>query len=96
MNDQPVSHERSNSRAHFHARLTRYRNLLFERWWMLVLGAVVGLAIEGALVWYAPPSFSSLGRHDREHQTGHPASFAFTEELSNFLGTQAALMQSGG
>src|ERR1035438_10712720 len=61
MNDQAVhaSHDRSTSRAHFHSRVSRYKNLLLEKWWVLVLGAVIGGAIQGALVWYEPPSFRS-------------------------------------
>jgi len=90
-----VSQDRSASRAHFQARLSRYRNLLSEKWWVLVLGVIVGAAVSGALVWYAPPSFVSVGRMIVSIKlTIQPASL-YTEELSNFLGTQAALMQSG-
>ena len=97
MNDQavPARHDRSTSRAHFHARVSRYQNLLLEKWWVLVLGAVAGLAIEGGLVWYAPPSFVSVGRMIVSIKLAIQPGSLYTEELSNFLGTQAALMQSG-
>ena len=97
MNDQAVhaSHDRSTSRAHFHARVSRYKNLLVEKWWVLVLGAVIGGAIQGALVWYEPPSFVSAGRMIVSIKLNIAEGSVYTEELSNFLGTQAALMQSG-
>jgi len=96
MNDQAVSprHDQSTSRAHFHARVSRYKNLLREKWWVLVLGAAVGSAVAGVLVWYAPPSFVSVGRMIVSIKLAIPEGSVYTEELSNFLGTQAALMQS--
>ena len=47
MNDEAVQaqHDRTASKAHFHARISRYGNLLKEKWWVLTLGALVGLAI---------------------------------------------------
>jgi polysaccharide biosynthesis transport protein len=95
MNDPVVLNERSASKAHLHARLTRYRNLLREKWWVLVLGALVGAAIQGAMVWYSPPMFVSVGRMIVSIKLAIQPASLYTEELSNFLGTQAALMQSG-
>lgn len=96
MNDQAnqATYDRSASKAHLHARLSRYRNLLRERWWVLALGAVVGAAIGGGLGWYAPPSFVSVGRMIVSIKLAIQPASLYTEELSNFLGTQAALMQS--
>jgi capsular exopolysaccharide synthesis family protein len=95
-NDEAVHtrHDRSESKAHFHARLGRYGNLLKEKWWVLLLGVLVGLAIQGALVWYQPPSFVSVGRMIVSIKLAIPEGSVYTEELSNFLGTQAELMKS--
>jgi polysaccharide biosynthesis transport protein len=97
MNEQAVhaSHDRSTSRAHFHSRVSRYKNLLLEKWWVLVLGAVIGGAIQGALVWFEPPSFVSAGRMIVSIKLNIAEGSLYTEELSRFLDTQAALMQSG-
>ena len=100
MNDgnQQVEHpktDRSASKAHFHARLSRYRSLLRRKWWVLVLGALVGLAIQGAMFWSEPPTFASVGRMIVSIKLNIAEGSVYTEELSNFLGTQAALMQSG-
>jgi polysaccharide biosynthesis transport protein len=92
--DQPRA-DRSATRAHFHARLSRYRSLLRRKWWVLVLGAMVGAAIAGARLWSAAPSFASVGRMIVSIKLNITEGSVYTEELSNFLGTQAALMQSG-
>ncbi len=96
MSDEAVQAgpDRSSSRAHFHARVSRYANLLREKWWVLVLGAVIGTAVQAGLVWYAPPSFVSVGRMIVSIKLNIAEGSVYTEELSNFLGTQATLMQS--
>ena len=97
LNDQAVHarHDRSASKAHFHARVGRYRNLLKEKWWVLALGTMIGLAIQGGTAWYQPPSFVSVSRMIVSIKLNIAEGSVYTEELSNFLGTQAALMQSG-
>jgi hypothetical protein len=87
--------DRSTSRAHFHARLSRYRSLLRRKWWVLVLGALLGLAIQGGRFWSEPATFASVGRMIVSVKLNIAEGSLYTEELSNFLGTQAALMQSG-
>ncbi|MEI6781649.1 MAG: hypothetical protein WCQ21_12105, partial [Verrucomicrobiota bacterium] len=87
--------DRSVSRAHFHARLSRYRSLLGRKWWVLVLGAIVGLAIQGAVTRSGNPVFASMGRMIVSIKLNIAEGSVYTEELSNFLGTQTALMQSG-
>jgi polysaccharide biosynthesis transport protein len=92
--DQPRA-DRSTSRAHFHAKLSRYRSLLRRKWWVLVVGAMAGAAVQGVRLWSSPPSFASLGRMIVSIKLNIAEGSVYTEELSNFLGTQAALMQSG-
>lgn len=87
--------DRSASRAHFHARLSRYRSLLRRKWWVLLLGALVGLAIQGGRFWSEPATFASVGRMIVSVKLNIAEGSLYSEELSNFLGTQAALMQSG-
>src|SRR6266576_4568387 len=95
MNEQSVSHSTA-SKAHFRARLDRYKNLLRRKWWILVFGSSLGLVIQGALARLDSPSFVSIGRMIVSIKLAIPEGSVYTEELSNFLGTQAALMQSGG
>lgn len=97
MNDQPVQsfQDRPNTAARLHARLSRFRNLLREKWWVLVLGAMAGAIIKIVLLWNAPPSYVSVGRMIVSMKLAIQPASLYSEELSNFLGTQAALMQCG-
>ena len=90
-----TGHDRSNSKAHLHARLSRYGTLLKEKWWLPVMGIILGVAVRTCILWYQPPSFVSLGRMIVSIKLAIPEGSVYTEELSNFIGTQAALMQSG-
>lgn len=77
----------------FHARFQRYRNLLLQRWWVLVL---VALLAGGAQYWrtsQAPPVFQSVGQMIVNIKLNIQQNALYSEELGNFLGTQAALMQ---
>jgi polysaccharide biosynthesis transport protein len=96
MHEEPVypRQDRQASKAHFEARSVRYRNLLKEKWWLLILAALIGLAVQAAIIWYQPPSFSSIGRMIVSIKLAIPEGSVYTEELSNFLGTQVELMKS--
>ena len=95
MNEEtsPVTHDRPAWTARFFARLQRYRNLLFQRWWVLII--CIGLAVggEAAYLWLAPPEYVSLGQMIVSIKLNIQQGSLYTEELGNFLGTQAALMQ---
>src|SRR6266700_6045104 len=97
MNDETrqPAHDRSASTARFRSKLNRYRNLLAKKWWIPVLGIVLGLGVQAGLSRYEHVSFISMGRMIVSIKLAIPEGSVYTEELSNFLGTQAALMQSG-
>jgi succinoglycan biosynthesis transport protein ExoP len=92
--DQPRA-DRSTTRARFQARLSRYLSLLRRKWWVLILGAVAGAAIQGARLWTAASSFTSFGQMIVSIKLNIAEGSVYTEEFSQFLGTQVALMQSG-
>jgi capsular exopolysaccharide synthesis family protein len=73
-------------------KLNRWRDLLLRKGWALALGAAAGLAITAAIS--PPDTFVSLGRMIVSIKLAIPEGSVYNEELSNFLGTQAALMQS--
>ena len=81
-------------RTRFHARLQRFRSLLVSKWWLPVLGVALGLGAESALWMLGKPTYASVGRMIVSMKLAIPEGSLYTEELSNFLGTQAALMQS--
>lgn len=93
--DAPAQ-SRSARSARFHNYVHRYRNLLRKYWWALPAGLMLGLAGQTARLFLAPPSYVSYGRMIMNIRitTAQGTGTGFTEELSNFLGTQAALMKS--
>lgn len=97
MNEEIVeySQSRSISKTLSIAKLHHYRDLLVRKWWVLVIGVALGLLVAGALSWVEAPSFISQGRMIVSIKLALPEGSVYNEELSNFLGTQAALMQSG-
>jgi capsular exopolysaccharide synthesis family protein len=92
---EPTVNQSSASKAHFLARLDRYKILLRRKWWVPALGTVLGLSLQVGLSRLDAPSFVSIGRMIVSIKLAIPEGSVYTEELSNFLGTQAALMQSG-
>jgi polysaccharide biosynthesis transport protein len=91
------SRRRAHSKGQFLGRFYRYRLLLLEKWWILLVGLAVGL-IAGAGVWFfGPPSFSSEGRMAVPPQiklSDTATAAAYSEDMGNFLGTQVELMRS--
>jgi capsular exopolysaccharide synthesis family protein len=98
MSDQSASHsttDRSTWAANFFSRLNRYRNLLRRRWWVIILIVALAVGVEGALIWFTPPIFFSIGRMIVGIKLQIQEGSMYNEEMANFIGTQAALMQSG-
>jgi len=90
----PLPLGRSNRSARFFNRVNRYKNVLRRLWWMLPLMIVLALGVQVIRLWQAPPAYLSLGRMIVSIKIQIPAGSVYTEELSNFLGTQVALMRS--
>ena len=97
MNDQaqPVFQDRAARSARFISHFYRYRSLLRKRWWVLALTVTVALGLQSYLIWGTAPGFVSVGRMIVNIRLQLPTGSAqYAEELSNFLGTQVALMKS--
>ena len=97
MNEEPAArnpYDRSAARALFISRVSRYRNLLAQKWWLLLLGPALGLAFEFAASSFGPSSYSSVGRMIVNIKLSIPEGSLYAEEMSTFLVTQTALMQS--
>src|SRR6266571_2341628 len=90
--DRPA--DRSSWAARFHSRVYRYRQLVKQRWWIPFTCIFIALVVQGAISWFAPQRFISLGRMIVSIKLSIQETSVYTEELSNFLGTQQALMQS--
>ncbi len=98
MNDvtAPPVETRSARSARLSNHLHRYLHQMRRHWWIIPLTVILGLGIQAYLIYITPQSYVSIGRMivgiKIQMATG---STTYTEELSNFLGTQVALMQSG-
>jgi capsular exopolysaccharide synthesis family protein len=88
------SPDRSGRSARFFNRLHRYKNVVRRLWWALPLTIVLALGVQLYRLWQAPPAYVSVGRMIVSIKIQIPAGSVYTEELSNFLGTQVALMRS--
>jgi uncharacterized protein involved in exopolysaccharide biosynthesis len=96
MDEQDVSSPRHQASvaSRFFNRLHRFLSLLRTRWWVLVAATGLGTALQYYLLWKTPPLYSSTGRMIVSLKLSLPSASVYTEELSNFFGTQMALMQS--
>jgi capsular exopolysaccharide synthesis family protein len=87
-------HNRSKEKAHFLASFHRYKSLMSRKWWIPALCVVTGVVTVWSLSWYGPPTFVSVGRMIVSTKLAAQETSAYSEEMNNFLGTQANLMQS--
>ena len=89
----PLPHDRPAWAARFFSQVHRYQILLIRRWWVLPLCIAVALAGEDTRLRTSPPSFVSVGQMIVSIKLNIQQGSLYSEELGNFLGTQAALMQ---
>ena len=87
-----LAHDRSAWTARFFSRLHRYRNLFRRRWWVLVLCVGLALAVMATYVHSAHTEFVSSGQMIVSMRLNIQQGSLYSEDLNNFLGTQAALM----
>lgn len=92
----PIQENRSVRSARFQNHLHRFKNQLRRRWWVVPLMIFAALGIQAYRLWTAPPTFVSKGRMivNFKIQTQSGTGGTFTEEWSQFLGTQGTLMKS--
>jgi len=79
---------------HFAELLGYTKRVLMLRWWILLLMMMAGCLGGVAFVYLSPPKYVSEGRMIVNVKLTIPEGSAYSEELGNFLGTQAALMES--
>ncbi|HWI60044.1 MAG TPA: hypothetical protein VNZ22_22650, partial [Bacillota bacterium] len=91
---QQYSYSRSEAKAEFTRKLNHYWDLLLRRWWVLAIGAILGVAIAATLAQFQKASYTSVGRMMVSNKLSIPEGAVYTEDSSSFLGTQTALMQS--
>ena len=89
------SQHRHHFASRFSARVSRFRSLLRRRWWVPLVAIGLGVAVQAIMLKFSAPVYSSIGRMIVNIKLMIPEGSVYNEELGNFLGTQASLMQSG-
>jgi capsular exopolysaccharide synthesis family protein len=92
---QPRPHDRSTAKSHLLAQLQRYKNLVVSKWWIVLLGPLLGGLAMYVSAKFNVRSYVSSGRMMVSMKLNISEASVYAEEMSSFLGTQAALMQSG-
>jgi len=79
----------------FLTRLYRYKALLKRRWWILALTISGALCYQSAQIATEPPNYQSTARMMVKIKVSLPEGSVYSEEFSNFFGTQMELMRCG-
>ena len=97
MNEEPLppQPDRSATKSHLLAKLQRCKNLILGKWWIVLLGPLLGLLCVFVSSKFNVLSYVSAGRMMVSMKLNISEASIYAEEMSSFLGTQAALMQSG-
>ena len=75
-------------------RLKRFLTFLRKLWWVVLITLVLSLGAAAAWIGWRPPTFVSVGRMWETVKLNLPDGALFSEDLQNFLGTQAELLKS--
>lgn len=92
--DHAPGQNRVTRTARFYNHLHRYVTVLRRRWWILPTAMAMAVGIKGYLLYTAPPLFVSVGQMTVSAKLQIPAGTVYSEEVSQFLGTQVAFMKS--
>ena len=82
------------SPAALRARVYRYHLLLRKYWWLPLMILSGSLLVQGVRYFLGDPLFVSTGRMMVAPRIMTKESAVYTEELTNYFGTQVSLMQS--
>ena len=82
------------SPAALRARLYRYRLLMRKYWWLPVMILSASLLVQGVRYFLSEPLYVSAGRMMVAPRILTKESAVYSEELTNYFGTQVSLMQS--
>lgn len=79
----------------FFSKLFLGKILVIRFWWVFAAAISIGLAIQAYRVFTKPPEYLSSAQMIVSGRMSLPDSTMYSEELSNFYGTQIALMNCG-
>jgi uncharacterized protein involved in exopolysaccharide biosynthesis len=86
--------DRFNSASNLYGQLHRWRLLIGKYWWVVLLILLLVLPPVWFLTFNSPPAYESKARMWVAGKLDISESRIYTEELANYLGTQAELLRS--
>src|SRR5580765_1754407 len=75
-------------------RIKRFLAFLRKLWWVPLITLILSLGAAAAYVSWQPPTYVSTGRMWETVKLRLPEGTLFSEDIQNFLGTQADLLKS--
>jgi capsular exopolysaccharide synthesis family protein len=75
-------------------RVKRFFAFLRRFWWVLLITLILSLGAAAAYISWQPPTYVSIGRMWETVKLRLPEGTLFSEDIQNFLGTQAELLKS--
>jgi polysaccharide biosynthesis transport protein len=81
--------------SRFAQRYHRLKFLTVHYWWIIAITVVIGLGVQGYRCFKQVPHYMSVARMMVNGQLNLNQGAIYSEDLSNFYGTQVALMKSG-
>lgn len=89
------SFDRAAQSSRIYAYFHRYKNLLRRHWWIPALTITLAVSAQAWRTWHTPPSYIYTGKLVVNMKIQSAVQGGYNEEMVNFNGTQAGLMQSG-
>lgn len=92
--DPAAGQNRVTRTARFFNHVHRHLNQLRKRWWIFPVAILLAVGVKAWLVFTAPKMYVSVGQMTVSAKLQTPAGSLYSEEVSQFLGTQVAIMKS--
>lgn len=86
--------DRFSNAARIARQIHRYRMLLGKFWWIMLLGALLGVGPAFILISSSKPEYKSVGRMYVPQKMTMQSGQLYTDEIQNFMGTQVELLKS--
>ena len=91
----PITQTASQKLTQFNERMRRYMKLAIRRWWLIMLLVSGGVCLQAWKTSKLPDEYRSAARVVVTGQIALKDSVHYREEMANFYGTQAQILNSG-
>jgi capsular exopolysaccharide synthesis family protein len=80
-------------RFNFAIQFEKYRDMILKRWWIFAVFLSIAMLVGGYQAYRKPDLYISMGKMMVAPRISNPVNPVYSEESSNFFGTQIQLMQ---